>query len=80
MRPAAFPNVPAPKGFNERVKVWIDEKYGGVVWNASRAAGISNSTLWQIYKGMTKTPSASVLIKLSSAMGCSIDFLIKGEE
>ena len=75
-----FPRVPIAKGFNERVKVWIDEKYDGAVLTAAKATAIPNSTLWQIYKGMTKTPSASVLIKLSSEMGRSIDFLLTGEE
>lgn len=66
--------------FNDRVRWWIDKQHGGVVTDASRALGIPNMTLWQIYIGKTKTPSAGVLVKLSQAMGCSIDWLITGRK
>lgn len=71
-------NVQHPKGFNKRVAKWIDEQHGGNVLAASRATGVPRNTLWQIYRGLTRTPSASVLVKLSSAMGISIDELITG--
>lgn len=76
----SFPNVPSPKGFNLRVKRWIDKTYHGNVAEAAAATSIPNSTLWQIYRGMTKTPSASALVKLSSEMGVSIDFLLTGRQ
>jgi plasmid maintenance system antidote protein VapI len=72
-------DLPRTKGFNLRVRRWIEKQYDGNVWEASQALSIPNTTLWQIVTGKTKTPSASVLVKLSSAMGCSIDFLITGE-
>lgn len=68
-----------PRGFNKRVKAYIDSAYNGNVSLAARETGIPRNSLWQIYKGFTRTPSASILVKLSSAMGVTIDFLIKGE-
>jgi predicted transcriptional regulator len=72
-------NIPRVEGFNKRVKQWIDKHHDGNVSEAARVTEIPMQTLWQIVTGKTKTPSASVLVKLSSAMGCTIDFLITGE-
>lgn len=68
-----------PKGFNRRVVNWIDGKHGGNVSQAARISGVPRNTLWQIYRGLTRTPAAPVLISLSDAMGVSIDFLLTGE-
>jgi transcriptional regulator with XRE-family HTH domain len=65
---------------SRRVRDWVVEAHGGSVLAASKAANISNSTLWQIYRGQTTTPRAGILIKLSKAIGCSIDVLLKGEK
>lgn len=68
-----------PKGFNRRVVNWIDDKYDGNVSKAARESGVPRNTLWQIYRGLTRTPAAPVLISLANAMGVTIDFLITGE-
>jgi hypothetical protein len=72
--------IPHPKGFNARVRVWINLHHDGNVLAASRATKVPRNTLWQIYRGLTRTPSAHVLVKLSSAMGVSIDWLLTGEK
>lgn len=72
-------NIPQPRGFNKRVANWIDKYHDGNVLAASRATGIKRNTLYLIYREHTRTPNASVLVKLSSAMGVSIDFLLTGK-
>lgn len=66
--------------FNTRVKRHVAKKYNGNVSEAARVTGVPRNTLWAIVRGLTRTPSADVLVKLSDDMGVTIDSLIRGEQ
>jgi transcriptional regulator with XRE-family HTH domain len=63
----------------ENIKT-LRKKKGLTQERLARLADISNNTLIKIEQGIAKEPTITTIIKIASALGISIDKLVKGNK
>ena len=64
--------------FSERIQA-VREKAGITQAEFAKACKITRSAISQIESGLTKRPSAAVLLKISQQFGVSLEWLITGK-
>jgi transcriptional regulator with XRE-family HTH domain len=60
-------------------RVRLMRKFGGLTLdNLADRTDMSKTGIWQIEQGRSE-PSASTLLRLSLALNCSVEYLVKGD-